>query len=47
MQTKDKKTLTHTFLELVAVGGVTGIAAGAIVTTFNILVHEGELALGV
>lgn len=42
MQTKDKKTLTHTFLELVAVGGVTGIAAGAIVTTFNILVHEGE-----
>ncbi len=43
MQTKDKKkSLYHTFLELVAVGSVTGVAAGAIVTTFNILVHEGE-----
>lgn len=42
MQMKDKKTLTHTFLELVAVGGVTGVVAGTIVTVFNILVHEGE-----
>ncbi len=30
------------FIELVAVGSVTGIFAGAVVTVFNILIHEGE-----
>lgn len=29
-------------LELVAVGSITGIFAGLVVTVFNILVHEGE-----
>ncbi len=43
MQTKDKKkNIYRTFLELVTVGSVTGVAAGAVVTLFNILVHEGE-----
>ena len=39
-----KKTGTsyRRFLELVTVGSLTGIFAGAIVTFFNILVHEGE-----
>ncbi len=37
-----KKNIYRTFLELVAVGSVTGISVGAIVTVFNILVHEGE-----
>ena len=31
------------FIELIFVGSVTGIAAGAIATLFNILVHEGEM----
>ncbi len=30
------------FVELILVGSVTGIFAGAIVTLFNVLVHEGE-----
>lgn len=30
------------FIELIAVGSITGIFAGSIVTFFNILVHEGE-----
>lgn len=38
-----KGNLYQTFLELVAVGSLTGIIAGAVVTTFNILVHEGEM----
>ena len=39
-----KKTgeLYRNFIQLVFVGSVTGILAGAIVTLFNILVHEGE-----
>lgn len=39
---KKKGNLYRSFIELVAVGSVTGVAAGAIVTLFNILVHEGE-----
>ena len=43
----ERKDLTKTniyriFIELVAVGSVTGVMVGAIVTLFNILVHEGE-----
>ena len=41
-QNKKKGNLYRSFIELVAVGSVTGVAAGAIVTLFNILVHEGE-----
>ncbi len=37
-----KSKFYHNFIELIAVGGITGIAAGTIVTFFNILVHEGE-----
>ena len=39
-----KKTgdLYRNFIQLVLVGSITGIFAGAIVTFFNILVHEGE-----
>ena len=37
-----KKGIYHTFLELVAVGSLTGVIAGTVVTAFNILVHEGE-----
>ena len=37
-----KSNLYHSFLELVAVGSVTGIMTGLIVTAFNVLVHEGE-----
>lgn len=45
--TKEKKSnrkskFYHNFIELIVVGSVTGIFAGAIVTFFNILVHEGE-----
>ncbi|MBE7077952.1 MAG: hypothetical protein E7377_04530 [Clostridiales bacterium] len=39
---KKKGSLYRDFLELVIVGSLTGIFAGAIVTFFNILVHEGE-----
>ena len=44
IRTTDKKkgNIYQNFLELIAVGSVTGIIAGAIVTFFNILVHEGE-----
>ncbi len=46
MAKKQKKktggNLYRNFLELVAVGSVTGIFAGVVVTLFNILVHEGE-----
>ena len=43
----ERKDLTKTniyriFIELVAVGSITGVMVGAIVTLFNILVHEGE-----
>ena len=46
-KTNERKELKKTsvyriFIELVAVGCVTGIMVGAIVTLFNILVHEGE-----
>ncbi len=41
-QNKKKGNLYRNFLELIAVGSVTGIFAGAVVTVFNILVHEGE-----
>ena len=37
-----KTSIYRIFIELVAVGCITGIAVGAIVTLFNILVHEGE-----
>ena len=37
-----KSKFYHNFIELIAVGSITGIFAGAIVTFFNILVHEGE-----
>ncbi len=40
--TKQKGKLYRNFLELIAVGSVTGIISGIIVTFFNILVHEGE-----
>ncbi len=39
---KNKGNLYRSFIELVAVGSLTGIFAGAIVTLFNMLVHEGE-----
>lgn len=39
---KNKGNLYRSFIELIAVGSLTGIFAGAIVTAFNILVHEGE-----
>jgi len=41
-QEKIKNELYRIFIELIAVGSVTGVAAGAIATLFNILVHEGE-----
>ena len=46
-KTNERKELKKTnvyriFIELVAVGSITGIVVGAIVTLFNILVHEGE-----
>ncbi len=42
-QKKKSGNLYRNFIQLVAVGSVTGIFAGAVVTLFNILVHEGEL----
>ncbi len=47
MKTIEKKDLKKTniyriFIELVAVGSVTGVFVGLIVTFFNILMHEGE-----
>ena len=43
-RTKRKKTgeLYRNFIQLVLVGSITGIFAGAIVTLFTILAHEGE-----
>ncbi len=41
-QNKKRGNLYRNFLELVTVGSVTGLFAGAVVTLFNILVHEGE-----
>lgn len=42
---KQKKNgnLYRNFVELVVVGCVTGVFAGAVVTVFNILMHEGEI----
>ncbi len=40
--TNKKNNLYKNFIELVAVGSVTGVSAGAIVTFFNVLAHEGE-----
>lgn len=37
-----KTNIYRIFIELVAVGSVTGVVVGVIVTLFNILVHEGE-----
>ena len=37
-----KNNFYKNFFELILVGGITGVAAGAVVTFFNILVHEGE-----
>ena len=37
-----KGNIYKNFLELIAVGIITGIVVGTIVTFFNILVHEGE-----
>ncbi len=37
-----KKNLYQTFVELVFVGSITGVFAGAVVSVFNILIHEGE-----
>lgn len=37
-----KSNIYRIFIELVAVGSVTGMVVGIIVTFFNILVHEGE-----
>ena len=45
IEIKNKKTggnIYKNFIQLVSVGSVTGIFAGAIVTLFNVLVHEGE-----
>ncbi len=47
MKTIEKKDLRKTnvyriFVELVAVGSLTGVIVGIIATLFNILVHEGE-----
>ena len=48
MKTIEKKDLKKTniyriFIELVAVGSLTGVFVGLIATFFNILVHEGEM----
>ncbi len=42
VQRKKKGNLYRNFVQLVAVGSVTGVFAGAIVTLFTLLVHEGE-----
>lgn len=39
---KKRGNLYRNFIELIAVGSVTGCFAGAVVTVFNLLVHEGE-----
>ena len=39
---KNKGTFYRSFIELIVVGSLTGIFAGAVVTVFNILMHEGE-----
>ncbi len=39
---KKKGSIYRNFLELIAVGSITGVFAGTVVTFFNILVHEGE-----
>lgn len=41
-QPNKKGKFYHNFIELIAVGSITGIFAGAIITLFTILVHEGE-----
>ncbi len=41
-QKKQKGRLYRNFIELVAVGSVTGIFAGVVVSLFELLVHEGE-----
>lgn len=41
-QKKRKGSLYRNFIELVAVGSVTGIFAGVVVSLFEILVHHGE-----
>ncbi len=41
-QEKIKNDLYRILIELIAVGSVTGVAAGAIATLFNIFVHQGE-----
>lgn len=38
----EKRDFYTGFIELILVGGITGIATGAIVTIFNVLMHEGE-----
>ena len=38
-----KTNIYRIFIELVAVGSITGVFVGIIATFFNILVHEGEL----
>ena len=47
MKIIEKKDLKKTniyriFIELVAMGSITGVFVGIIATFFNILVHEGE-----
>lgn len=41
-KTKKKGKYYRNFIELIIVGSITGIFAGAIVTFFNILAHHGE-----
>ncbi len=37
-----KKSVYRNFIELVAVGSITGVFAGIVVTAFTLLAHEGE-----
>ena len=39
----EKRDFYTGFIELILVGGITGIATGAVVTIFNVLMHEGEV----
>lgn len=39
---KTKKNLYKSAIELITVGSITGVFAGAVVTLFNVLAHEGE-----
>ena len=41
-QEKKKGSIYHNFIELVLIGSVTGVFAGAVATLFNILAHQGE-----